>query len=247
MLEVLQLVPSNSWSAMVPSARRPNAVSLPARRRDDRARARQHRREHLAAAVAAACTRARARARRWSCRPRPRCVHAYSATVYGGVHVTTPARDRAEDRRSPGGTARSGSSCSRPCACRSRRRTWHSRAPGAEPVAEVAGRSSLHAVDVVAGAVAEAGVVGAPPSAGERAGRARVDPVVDRAAELGVAVGAEAARAVGDVAVRRSRLRARRAPGDRDRGADHRRADDEPAPARLALEHARRPCSRASS
>ncbi len=113
-------------------------------------------------------------------------------------------------------------------------------AAGAEPVAEVRAAAVLHAVDVVAGAVAEGRVVGAPPPAGEAARRARVDPVVDGAAELRPPVGAEPARAVGDVVVRRPRGRPRRASGDRDRGADHRRPHEEAAPAGLLLQRAGR-------
>jgi len=106
-----------------------------------------------------------------------------------------------------------------------------------EPRARAA--AVLHAVDVVPGAVAEAGVVGTPPTTPERVGRARVDALVDGAAELGVAVVAEPAGAVGDVGVRRARRGGRDAARHRHGGTDHRRSHDEAAAARLLLEQPR--------
>src|SRR5213078_2756498 len=53
-----------------------------------------------------------------------------------------------------------------------------------------------------------------------------------------VAVGAEAACAIGDVGVRRTGLRAGCAPCHCNRGAHHRRTEDEPTATRLAFEHA---------
>ena len=114
-------------------------------------------------------------------------------------------------------------------------------APRAEPAADARPAAVLHAVDVVAGAAtAEARVIGAPPSSGERARRAGVEAAFDeRAAELRVAVGAERPRrAAGHLGVRRPgpghEVDARR----RDRGAGQRGADQEAASAGPLLDEA---------
>ena len=114
------------------------------------------------------------------------------------------------------------------------------RAACAETPADPGPAAVLHAVDVVAGPVAEAREVGAPPTPGERSGRAVVDAVVDRAAELGVPVRAERAGwASGDGRVGGLRSGGELDPGDGERGPGHRRAHEEPATAGAALEHAR--------
>src|SRR5437763_504234 len=88
---------------------------------------------------------------------------------------------------------------------------------------------------------ANTAALGAPPPTGERPGRTPVHAVVDRAAELRVAVGAgRARRAIGDVRVGRARGGRELATGDSDRGPDHGRADEEAPATRARLEEARR-------
>src|SRR4051812_38944800 len=89
MLDVLQLVPSNSWTPMVLSARRPKAVSIPG---DD---------ETTAPVLGSAAAKVFGGGGAGGVRPyagacsavalstASAVVHAYSATVYGGAHVTS--------------------------------------------------------------------------------------------------------------------------------------------------------------
>src|SRR5207244_3327669 len=118
-----------------------------------------------------------------------------------------------------------------------------SRAVGADASSATrrAVRAEVVAVDVVAGLAltaggAEARGVDLPPPACERAGRAGVHPVVDGAAELGVAVAAEGAavtrrpHAATDGRVRADRAQQEAERRDGERRARQRGADDEAAP-----------------
>src|SRR4051812_10377270 len=89
MLEVLQLVPSNSWSAIVESERRPNAVSFPGADETIAPVLGETAANvfggggaggvHPCAGACSAVALSTAAA----------LLHAYSATVYGGTHVTS--------------------------------------------------------------------------------------------------------------------------------------------------------------
>src|SRR5205807_9212736 len=115
--------------------------------------------------------------------------------------------------------------------------------------AVLARRALADAVDVVAGPVAVQRAVGLPPAAGNGPGRAGVDAVIDRAAELGVPVGvaegtgrtAPLRRSADDQLVGRPRAEDIAEGRSRQRRACDRGAHEEAAPARAGVEPPGRP------